>query len=90
MNQQENSVMLQIEKDIAEIKTALLGSALSGDEGLVGKMKAFNLRQDMQEKRMDSLIESKIKNDVYMKIIIWLASIIGIGFVGLLFNYFNK
>lgn len=90
MNQQENSVMLQIEKDIAEIKTALLGSALSGDEGLVGKMKAFNLRQDMQEKRMDRFAESKIKNDVYMRIIIFLSSLLGTGFVGLLFNYFNK
>jgi len=90
MNQQENSVMLQIEKDIAEIKTALLGSALSGDEGLVGKMKAFNLRQDMQEKRMDGLIESKIKNDVYMKIIIFLAGLLSTGFIGLLFSYFNK
>jgi hypothetical protein len=90
MNQQENTTMLQIEKDIAEIKTALLGSPLSGDEGLIGKMKAFNLRQDMQEKRMDSLLESKIKNDVYMKIIIFLTGLLGTGFIGLLFNYFNK
>lgn len=90
MNQHENTTMLQIEKDIAEIKTALLGSPLSGDEGLIGKMKAFNLRQDMQEKRMDRFVESKIKNDVYMRIIIFLASLLGTGFVGLLFNYFNK
>ena len=90
MNQQENFVMLQIEKDIAEIKTALLGSALSGDEGLVGKMQKMTAKHDVLEKRIEKLIEEKIKNDVYMKIIIFLSGLLSTGFIGLLFNYFGK
>ena len=38
MNIEDRQIMSQIEKDIAEIKTALLGSALSGDKGLVGRI----------------------------------------------------
>ena len=38
MNIEDRQIMSQIEKDIAEIKTALLGSPLSGDKGLVGRI----------------------------------------------------
>jgi len=90
MNASENTVMLQIEKDIAEIKTALLGSALSGDEGLVGKIRQVGLRQDLQDKKIEALNDDKIKNGVYIRIIISLASMLAVGFVGLIFNYFSK
>jgi len=78
--------MTQIEKDIAEIKTALLGNALSGDKGLVGRIEILTAKQEILEDRIEALIEEKIKNKVYIQIITWLASIIGVGFVGMVFN----
>jgi len=90
MNAQENTVMIQIERDIAEIKAALLGNALSGDKGLVGRVDTMTVRQDMQDKLLKNLEEDKIKNGVYMKIIISLASMLAVGFISLLFSYFNK
>lgn len=90
MNIEDRQIMGQIEKDIAEIKTALLGNALSGDEGLVGKIRKIETRQDLQDNRIEALVKSKIKNDVYSGIIIFVAGLLVTGFVGLLFNYFNK
>ena len=83
MNQQENFVMLQIEKDIAEIKTALLGSALSGDKGLVGRI------NDIDE-RLKAL--ELVRNQSYNlnKVIIWLVSALSIGFISLIFNAIEK
>ena len=90
MNVEDRHIMTQIEKDIAEIKTALLGNLLSGDKGLVGRIEILTAKQEILEDRIEALIEEKIRNTVYIKIITWLASIIGAGFVGMIFNILQK
>ncbi|MBQ0907487.1 hypothetical protein KBJ98_02095 [Flavobacterium sp. F-328] len=83
MNVEDRQIMSQIEKDIAEIKTALLGSSLSGDKGLTGRIKDL-------ENRLKILELEKSQNHNLNKVIIWLASIIVVGLLGLIFNYFKK
>lgn len=83
MNIECGKIMGQIEKDIAEIKTALLGSALSGDKGLVGRI------NDIDE-RLRAL--ELVRNQSYNlnKVIIWLVSALSIGFISLIFNAIEK
>ena len=83
MNIEDRQIMSQIEKDIAEIKTALLGSALSGDKGLVGRI------NDIDE-RLKAL--ELVRNQSYNlnKVIIWLVSALSIGFIRLMFNAIVK
>ena len=83
MNIEDRQIMSQIEKDIAEIKTALLGSALSGDKGLVGRI------NDIDE-RLKAL--ELVRNQSYNlnKVIIWLISALSIGFISLMFNAIGK
>lgn len=83
MNIEDRQIMSQIEKDIAEIKTALLGSALSGDKGLVGRI------NDIDE-RLKALELLKNQNYNLNKVIIWLVSALSIGFISLMFNAIGK
>ena len=83
MNIEDRQIMSQIEKDIAEIKTALLGSALSGDKGLVGRI------NDIDE-RLKALELVRNQNYNLNKVIIWLVSALSIGFISLMFNAIEK
>ena len=85
----EHSVT-QIEKDVAVIKSALLGNPLSGEKGLTGRIDVLNAKQEILEKRIESLTEERVKNTVYIKIITWLSAVLGAGFIGLIFNYLKK
>ena len=83
MNIEDRQITIQIEKDIAEIKTALLGSALSGDKGLVGRI------NDIDE-RLKAL--ELVRNQSYnlTKVIIWFISALSIGFISLVFKQLEK
>ena len=83
MSIEDRQIMSQIEKDIAEIKTALLGSALSGDKGLVGRINDNGERLKALE---------LVRNQSYNlnKVIIWLVSALSIGFISLMFNAIGK
>ena len=83
MNIEDRQITSQIEKDIAEIKTALLGSALSGDKGLVGRINDVDERLKVLE---------LVRNQSYNlnKVIIWLVSALSIGFISLMFNAIGK
>ena len=83
MNIEDRQIMSQIEKDIAEIKTALLGSALSGDKGLVGRINDI-------EDRLKVLELLKNQNYNLNKVIIWLVSALSIGFISLVFKQLEK
>ena len=83
MNIEDRQIMSQIEKDIAEIKTALLGSALSGDKGLVGRINDI-------EGRLKVLELLKNQNYNLNKVIIWLVSALSIGFISLVFKQLDK
>ena len=83
MNIEDRHIMSQIEKDIAEIKTALLGSALSGDKGLVGRINDI-------EDRLKVLELLKNQNYNLNKVIIWLVSALSIGFISLVFKQLEK
>ena len=83
MNIEDRQITSQIEKDIAEIKTALLGSALSGDKGLVGRI------NDNSE-RLNALELLKNQNYNLNKVIIWLVSALSIGFISLVFKQLEK
>ncbi|MEZ0182657.1 hypothetical protein [Flavobacterium oncorhynchi] len=85
----EHSVS-QIEKDVAVIKSAILGNPLSGEKGLAGRIDVLNAKQEILEQRIETLTEEKVKNTVYIKIITWLSAVIGAGIFGLMFNYLKK
>lgn len=101
MNQEDRNLMTQIEKDISEIKIALLGSLMSGDKGLVGRVHLFDDKLEKLEKKVDDRIKeadiriellekSNVRNSVKMTIITWVASVLGLGFASLIFKYFEK
>lgn len=79
----------QIQSDVKEIKMALLGSSFSGEKGIVGRLNTIDSRQECIEIEIKELRDERVKNTVYVKIITWLLAVIGIGVVGLIFNYFK-
>jgi hypothetical protein len=74
----------------AEIKLALLGNPLSGEKGLAGRVDFLNEKVELQENQIKLLIEEKTRNSVYVMLIKWLLTVIGVGVIGLIFNYFNN
>jgi hypothetical protein len=80
-NKMENTVE-KIQTDVMEIKSALLGNALSGDKGLVGRIDAQGTSLTLLEAQVKSLIEEKIKNAIYIRLINWLLIVIGTGLIG--------
>lgn len=101
MNQEDRHIMTQIEKDLSEIKIALLGSPLSGDTGLVGRVHRFEEKVRNLDKKVDDRIKeadirieilekSNVRNAVSMKIITWVAMGIGAGILSLIFKYFER
>lgn len=89
----ENTVD-KIQNDVTEIKSALLGNQLSGDKGLVGRIEVLNLSHEILEGQVKTLIEEKIKNAIYIRLINWLLAVIGMGVIGsvitLFFNLLSK
>lgn len=89
----ENTVD-KIQNDVTEIKSALLGNQLSGDKGLVGRIEVLNLSHEVLESQVKTLIEEKIKNAIYIRLINWLLAVIGMGIIGsvitLFFNLLSK
>jgi len=89
----ENTVE-KIQTDVMEIKAALLGNSMSGDKGLVGRIEVLNVSHDLLECQVKTLIEEKIKNALYIRLINWLLAVIGMGVIGgvitLFFNLLNK
>lgn len=85
----ENNVE-KIQSDVMEIKSALLGNVLSGEKGLTGRIDVLTAKQELQEAQIKTLIEEKAKNAVYVKLINWLLTVIGVGIIGLIFNMLKK
>jgi hypothetical protein len=89
----ENTVE-KIQTDVMEIKAALLGNSMSGDKGLVGRIEVLNLSHEVLEGQVKTLIEEKIKNALYIRLINWLLIVIGTAVIGgivtLFFNLLNK
>jgi len=79
-----------IQRDVSTIKSALLGNDLSGDKGLVGQITALKAEHEILKAELKSISEDRVKNTVYVKIITWLLAVVGVGIVGLIFNYFKK
>jgi hypothetical protein len=82
--------MEKIQSDVSEIKLALLGNPLSGEKGLAGRIDFLTEKVDLQEIQIKILIEEKTRNSVYVMLIKWLLTVIGVGVIGLIFNYFNN
>jgi hypothetical protein len=80
----------KIQSDVTEIKLALLGNPLSGEKGLAGRVDFLNEKVELQENQIKLLIEEKTRNSVYIMLIKWLLTVIGVGVIGLIFNYFNN
>jgi uncharacterized protein YPO0396 len=64
----------KVSSDVKEIKDAIIGNVLSEDKGMVGKLKEM-------EKELEDLKKYRIKNGVYMKIIVGIGAIIGTVFI---------
>lgn len=90
MTVEEKKKLENIERDVHEIKSALIGNSLIGDKGLTGQMIAFKEKQIEIEKKVETLIEERVKNTVYIKIINWLGGTIIAGIIALLFNLLKK
>jgi len=80
--------------DVAEIKSAILGNPMSGDKGIRGRIDGIEIEQESQAALIKTLIEEKIKNAIYIKLINWLLIVIGssiiTGIVALIFNILKK
>lgn len=83
----ENTVD-KIQNDVTEIKSALLGNQLSGDKGLVGRIEVLNISHEVLEAQVKTLIEEKIKNAIYIRLINWLLAVIGMGIIGSVITLF--
>jgi len=79
----------KIQQDVDLIKNALLGNNLSGDKGLIGQIAAARVEIDILKTELKLITEDRVKNTVYVKIITWLLAVVGVGIVGLIFNYFK-
>lgn len=83
-----------IQSDVTEIKSALLGNPMSGDKGIRGRIDGIEIEQESQAALIKTLIEEKIKNAIYIKLINWLLIVIGggviTGVVTLIFNVLKK
>lgn len=77
----ENTVE-KIQTDVTEIKAALLGNNMSGDKGLVGRNEVLNVSIAILESQVKTLIEEKIKNALYIRLINWLLVVIGTAVIG--------
>jgi hypothetical protein len=75
---------------VTEIKLALLGNPLSGEKGLAGRIDFLTAKVELQDNQIKLLIEEKTKNTVYVKLINWLLTVIGVGIIGLLFNWLKS
>ena len=77
----------KIQADVAEIKSALLGNPLSGDNGLTGRINVLTAKQELLETRILNLQEEKTKTNVYIKLINWLLAVVGVAIIGWIFSY---
>lgn len=57
----------EIKTDISEIKSALIGSPLSGERGLVGKVTALQAEIDFLKNDIKTLQDERTRNAVYIK-----------------------
>ena len=80
----------EIKVDIHEIKKALLGNVLSGEKGLTGRLNIIDARQELIDKEIKTLIQERVRNAIYVRIITWLLTVIGVGILGLFFDYLRK
>jgi len=80
--------------DVSEIKSAILGNPMSGDKGIRGRIDGIEIEQESQAALIKTLIEEKIKNAIYIKLINWLLIVIGggviTGIIALIFNVLKK
>ena len=76
----------KVSNDVTQIKEALIGNPLVKDSGMVFKLAEIEKNLDKQEDEIEKLKEERIRNGVYMKIII----IIGTGILIALARDFVK
>ena len=94
MTQDENKRLTKMEQSVEEIKTdisvikyALVGNELSNDKGLVGDIVVVKAEIELLKAEVKQLIEEKIKNTIYIRLITWLSTIIGAGVLGFVLKY---
>ncbi|MFA5296615.1 MAG: hypothetical protein WC389_00225 [Lutibacter sp.] len=84
-NKMEKTVE-SIQTDVSEIKLALLGNPLSGDNGLTGRITMLSAQLTILESQVKILQEEKTKNTVYVKLINWLLATIAAAFIMWIFT----
>ena len=82
--------MQQISDDVKEIKLAITGNPMTKDDGMVGKLREVVYDLEAQKKEIDGLKEDRIRNTVYMQIILWFSGIAGTAVIIYVFNQFLK
>lgn len=84
-NKMERSVT-QIETDVTAIKIALLGTPLSGEKGLAGRVDVLNAKLELVESELRILREEKARNAIYVKVINFILATLTVGISTLLFS----
>jgi hypothetical protein len=66
----------KMSNDVTQIKEALIGNPLVKDSGMVFKLAEIEKTIEKQEEEINKLRDDRIRNNVYMKIIIVIGSAI--------------
>lgn len=82
--------MQQISDDVKEIKLAITGNPMTKDDGMVGELREVKYDLEDQKKEIDALKEDRIRNTVYMQLILWFSGIAGGAVIIYVFNQFLK
>ena len=82
--------VIEIKTDITSIKTALIGSELTQDGGLVKRMYETESRVDKMDVRLGILENNDEKKGIYIKILWTVAGAILGAFVVSVFTHFIK
>jgi len=88
MNPEDRKRFDAMQSDIKEIKDALLGNHLVGDNGFKGQMESLNARLELQEKEIKILREERVENRVYIVIIKGLFALLAGSIITLIFKKF--
>lgn len=76
----------QIENDIAEIKSALLGNKISGEKGFRGQIDTLKAEVDILKSEIKTLREQRAENGVYVLIIKGLLMLLSGAVIGYFIN----
>ena len=80
----------EMQKDLTNILSALVGNQANGNKGFVHSFDDFNKRLDEQDAKIELLQKTKIEHDVATRIGAWVIGILSSIGIGLTIYYSTK